>query len=154
MDYQDVIRDFAERTQKNLCAIDSLLADGQFANHLFRRAGVKFQNLLALSRCCPICGVSLVMEYASDPGHYHGKMLSVVIACAEACDKTDSEAAGGPAAAIAGQTHWWLDEDELSSDLEAIIRSLPRGEAELARVLNSETVRLNRAWMRTAGAAS
>lgn len=134
--------------------LNSLITDGQLANHLFRKAGLKFQNLLTLSGCCPKCGAYLVMEYASDPGHHKGKMLSVVIACAAACDKWDLETVEDSNEVNAGQTHWWLDEDEVSGDLEAIMRSLPRGEAELARFLNSETVRLNSAWLRTADAAS
>ena len=134
--------------------LNSLLADGQLANHLFRRAGTKFQNLLTLSGCCLKCGAHLVIECASDPGHHHGKMLSVVIACAAACDKWDLKTFDDSTAVNAGRTHWWLDEDEISGDLEAIIQSLPRVEAELTRLLNSETARLNSAWLRTAGAAS
>lgn len=94
------------------------------------------------------------MEYASDPGHHQGKMLSLIITCADWCDKSDLEAPDGHSRANGGQTHWWLDEDDDSGELEAIIRSLPRGEAELARTLNSTTVRLNGAWLKTAGAAS
>ena len=78
----------------------------------------------------------------------------MVIACAAACDKWDLETFDDSTAADTGQTHWWLDESDISGDLEAITRSLPRGEAELVRFLNSETARLNSAWLRTAGAAS
>ncbi|PKB64384.1 MAG: hypothetical protein BZY80_03035 [SAR202 cluster bacterium Io17-Chloro-G2] len=124
------------------------------ANNLFRGARPKFQMLLTLSGWCPKCGASLVMEYASNPGHYQGKMLSVVITCADRCDKSNLEPACGPAEPNAGQSHWWLDEDDITGELEAIIQSLPRGEAELARILNSTTARLNGAWQKTAGAVS
>ena len=134
--------------------LNSLLADGQLANHPFRRAGSTFKKLITLSGCCPRCGASLVMEYASNPRLHHGKMLSLIITCADRCEKEDSVAADGPADANEGPTRWWLDEEDDSGDVEAIIRSLPRGEAELARSLNAETVRLNYAWLRTAGAAS
>ena len=134
--------------------LNSLLADEQIANHLFRKAGLKFQNLLALSGCCPKCGAYLMMEYASNPGHHNGRMLSVVIACAAACDRWDLESCDAPVDAGAERTHWWLDEYEVSEGLETIIRSLPRAEFELAMFLNSETARLNGAWLRTVSATS
>ena len=81
-------------------------------------------------------------------------MLSVVIACAAACDKWDLETVDDSTAVSAERTHWLLDEDDIPADLESIIQSLPSGEAELVRILNSETVRLNAAWLRTASAAS
>ncbi len=134
--------------------LNNLLADGQLVNHLFRKAGLKFQNLITLSGSCPKCRAYLVIEYASDPGHYSGKMLSMVIACAAACDKWDLATVDDSTAVKAGQTHWWLDEDDNSGGLAAVIQSLPRGEAELAGLLHAETVRLNSAWLRTVGAAS
>ena len=140
--------------QSNPELLNSLLADGQLANHLFRKAGLKFQNLLTLSGCCLKCGAYLVMEFASDPGHHNGRMLSVVIACAAACDKWDLETVDDLTGVNTGRTHWLLDEDDISGDLEGIIQSLPRVEAELARLLNSETARLNSAWLMTADTAS
>ena len=124
------------------------------ANHLFRKAGSSFRKLITLSECCPNCGSFLVIEYASDPGHHNGKMLSLIITCDDRCDQSALETEDGPAEVNDGPTHWWLDEDESNGDLDAIIQSLPRGQAELVRILHSTTVRLNRAWLKTAGTAS
>ena len=134
--------------------IHSLLADEQIANHLFRKAGLKFQNLVSLSGCCPKCGAYLMVEYASNPGLHNGRMLSVVIACAAACDRWDLESAEDSDEPGVGRTHWWLDEYEVSEDLGTIIQSLPRAELELAMFLNSDTARLNDAWLSTANTGS
>ena len=95
-----------------------------------------------------------MVEYASNPGLHNGRMLSVVIACAAACDRWDLESAEDSDEPGVGRTHWWLDEYEVSEDLGTIIQSLPRAELELAMFLNSDSARLNDAWLSTANTGS
>lgn len=85
---------------------------------------------------------------------YPGKMLSIVIACSEGCRPFDSKMANGANETNVHISRWCLDEDEPDDGLEAIIASLPRGEAELARFLRTDAIGLNAGWQNTAGAAS
>lgn len=132
--------------------LNGLLSDGQLANHLFRKAGPAFQKLFSLNGICPTCGAELSIEYASNPSKYQGKMLSVIVACNQAGERGAMEHRGKGESENAGSNRWQLDEVDISKELESIIRSLPRGEAELARILNSEAARLNSAWLKTVSA--